>query len=81
MSRTDSTRTPSARETAITRRKARQAKLSPQPLDIDALARELIHVRPLTTPTPLETADALTLARAHNQLAIWDTAKNVEVTL
>ena len=64
MSRVDSTRTTHARETAITRRKARQAKLSPQPLDIDALARELTSVRPLTTPTPLETADALTETRA-----------------
>ena len=49
MSRVDSTRTTHARETAITRRKARQAKLSPQPLDIDALARELTSVRPQPT--------------------------------
>lgn len=71
MSRTDSTRTPSARETAITRRKARQAKLMPQPLDIDALARELIHVRPLTAPTPLEAAHALTETREHGGATIW----------
>lgn len=71
MSRTDSTRTPIARETAITRRKARQAKLTPQPLDIDALARELIHVRPLTAPTPLEAAHALTETRATGGATIW----------
>ena len=71
MSHTDSTRTPSARETAITRRKARQAKLTPQPLDLDALARELIHVRPLAAPTPLEAAAALAEARATGGATIW----------
>ena len=71
MSHPDSTRTPSARETAILRRKARQTKLTPQPLDLDALARELIHVRPLAAPTPLEAADALAETRATGGATIW----------
>lgn len=71
MSHSDSTRTAHARETAITRRKARQAKRTPQPLDLDALARELIHVRPLTAPTPLEAASALAETRATGGATIW----------
>lgn len=71
MSHSDSTRTTHARETAITRRKARQAKLTPAPLDIDALARELALVRPLTAPTPLEAASALTETRATGGATIW----------
>ena len=71
MSHVDSTRTAHARETAITRRKARQAKLTPQHLDLDALARELIHVRPLAAPTPLEAADALAETRASGGATIW----------
>lgn len=71
MSHPDSTRTPSARETAILRRKARQAKLTPQPLDLEALARELIHVRPLAAPTPLEAAHALAETRASGGATIW----------
>lgn len=71
MSHSDSTRTAHARETAISRRKARQAKLTPQPLDLDALARELINVRPLAAPTPLEAFDALTETRATGGATIW----------
>lgn len=71
MSHPDSTRTPLARQTAITRRRTRQAKLTPQPLDIDALARELAQVRPLTAPTPLETANALAETRASGGATIW----------
>ena len=71
MSYSDSTRTTRARETAISRRKARQAKLTPKPLDLDALARELIHVRPLAAPTPLEADHALTETRATGGATIW----------
>ena len=71
MSYSDSTRTTRARETAILRRKARQAKLSPAPLDLEALARELIHVRPLAAPTPLEAAHALAETRTSGGATIW----------
>ena len=71
MSHSDSTRTTRARETAISRRKARQVKLTPKPLDIEALARELSSVSPLAAPTPLEAAGALSETRTSGGATIW----------